>query len=305
MNKVCIIAGQSGEEIVNEFKKRNIDILLICGKENESGSELVDKLLVKDLSNTEEIVNEIKKFSKYLFLGTGHKLAIKIAKKCFEEGIIINFDAKKAELFKNKLNTHKYVKNLGYDTPLLHVIENEIDNFTPDSYPVVLKSEEDSFKTEMISDENNFFRVRDLILSSNSKVIVEKFINGFEVTIPVYASKNKIEAKSAALDMTDINKKAVSILKGFDLDRENKFLCNYKLSKILKEKVSSIVRDIILKSGFIGYPRFDIMIEKDKVYILEINAIMVTALGGSHYGWENVGMNPASDMVELFLENNQ
>ena len=302
MNKVCVIAGQSGYEIVKEFQKKDIDVFLICGKENESGWDIADKLLVIDLKNKDEILKKIKEYSNYLFLGTGHNLAIDIAKLSHSKGCIINFNVDIANLFKNKLRTHKYINELGYCTPLLHVIENENDMFTPKVFPVVLKSEEDSYKTEMVNGIDDFNIVKMNILKSGSNVIIEKFIDGFEVTISVKATISNVIACKSALDMKGINEKAVSILKGFDLKREENKSYSYNLKEDIKRKICHIVEDIISKSGFTGYPRFDIMIDhNDTIYILEINSIMVTALGGAHYPWEEVQINPAKDMVELFL----
>lgn len=304
MNKICVIAGQSGYEIVKEFHKKNIEILLVCGQDKESGHDITDELFVCDLKNIENILEKIRSYSNYLFLGTGHNLAIKIAKLYKKEGGIINFSTDIASLFKNKLKTHQYIQSLGYKTPIIYIIEYMDDHFTPNSFPVILKSEEDSYKTEMVSNINDFHRVKRNILNSGSKVIVEKFIDGFEVTIPVKSMKNQVIARKESLNMKEINKKAVSILKGFDMDREekNNYNASNFLSDELKERVVFLVEDIIEKSGFIGYPRFDIMIDiNEEIYILEINSIMVTALGGLHYPWLEVGINPAKDMVELYL----
>jgi hypothetical protein len=300
MKKVSVIAGQSGEEIVKEFQIRGVEVLLICGKVGESGSELADEVLICDLSLTDSIVDKIENYSRYLFLGTGHNLAINIARICAQKELEVNFDTEIAKLFKSKLKTHRFVSQLGYKTPLLHVINGSDDNFSPKIFPVILKSEEDSYKTEMVGSVREFMEVRDRILDSNSVVVVENYISGFEVTIPVKAAINKVEACRASLSMEGINTKAVSILKGFDNsgDSENSGL----LTESMQDRIVKIVEHIISESKYTGYPRFDIIIGTDsEIYILEINSIMVTAVGGTHYPWSEVGMNPASDMVDQFI----
>ena len=304
MRKVVVIAGQSGLEIVQEFHQAGFQVLLVCGKEGESGAEIADELVVKDLSCIEEVYEAFASYSDLVFLGTGHYLAIDLAHYCVVKGCTLNFNHEAAALFKNKLKTHQFVKQLGYQSPLLYVISDETDTYTPDVWPVVLKSERDTYKTELVNSVDEFSRVRDGMLATGSKIIIERFIDGYEVTLPVIADKDSVHAVTAALDMQGINEKAVSILKGFDLKREEK-----KLEKIstavtpeMKSRIATAAEDIIVKAGFFGYPRFDIMVEKDDFYILEINSIMVTAVGGTHYPWDAVGINPARDMVQLFIK---
>lgn len=304
MKKVVVVAGQSGCEIVQEFQKRGIEVLLVCGREGESGSAIADHLLVKDLSAYEEIASKILEYSSFVFFGTGHNLAIQLAKSCLKQGGVINFDPKAADLFKNKLDTHKYVQARGFKSPLMYIISDARDEFVPESYPIVLKTERDTFKTQAINNAQEFEDVKSKMLESGSQVLVERYIDGYEVTIPVKASKGAVEAVANSLDMTGINEKAVMILKGFDLKREEKkFNSKYNnVSASVKARIVEATEDIIGSANFIGYPRFDIMVDGEDFYILEVNAIMVAALGGTHYPWHEVGINPASDMVELYLD---
>lgn len=303
--KVVVVAGQSGAEIVEEFHREGYQVLLVCGKEGEAGADLAEELVVKDLSQIEEVYTSFADYSKLVFFGTGHFLAIDLAHYCVKMGCTINFDHEAAALFKNKLKTHRYVNQLGYLSPLIYVVSDQGDSYLPDSWPVVLKSEQDTYKTEMVDSVQDFMRVRDAMLATGSQVLVERFIDGYEVTLPVIAEKGSVRALPAALDMQGINEKAVSILKGFDLKREDKKSVGIAtvVTPEMKAKIASAAEDIISQAGFYGYPRFDIMVEGNEFYILEINSIMVSALGGTHYPWESVGLNPARDMVQLFIKN--
>lgn len=305
MKNVVVVAGQSGKEIVKEFQEQGYNVLLICGKPEEAGSDIANDVLIQDLSKIRKIYSVIKEYSNLVFFGTGHNLAIELAKFCNSNGCSINFDPEIANLFKNKLRTHNFIEELGYLTPLEHVIVDNSDSYSPKILPVILKSEQDSYKTEMVNTYDEYRRVKNNILSTGSKVLVERFINGFEVTIPVIADKDVIKARASSLDMDGINEKAVSILKGFDLDREKNsgITFNNSITPDIKKRIIDAVETIISKSKFFGYPRFDIMVKEEKFYILEINSIMVTALGGTHYPWERVGINPARDMVNVFLKN--
>lgn len=305
MQKVVVIAGQSGLEIVQEFHHAGFQVLLVCGKEGEAGAEIADELVVKDLSHIKEVYEAFASYSDLVFFGTGHYLAIDLAHYCVAQGCTINFDHETATLFKNKLKTHQFVKQLGYQSPLLYVISDETDTYTPDAWPVVLKSERDTYKTELVNSIDEFDRVRSGMLATGSKIIIERFIDGYEVTLPVIADKDSIRALEVALDMQGINEKAVSILKGFDLKREEKKFeeISVTVTPEMKLRIVKAAEDIVSRAGFYGYPRFDIMVEGDEFYILEVNSIMVTALGGTHYPWDAVGLNPARDMVQLFINN--
>lgn len=305
MKKVVVIAGQSGREIVQEFQRVGYSVLLICGKTGEAGSDIANDLLVIDLSETEATLSAIENYSRLVFFGTGHNLAIDLAKLCESKGFTINFDPNIANLFKNKLKTHLFVRELGYQSPLLQIIEDDFDQFIPESLPVVLKSEQDTYKTEAVSSLADFHRIKAAMLATGSRVLVERFIDGFEVTLPIIADKNSVKARPEALDMEGINEKAVSILKGFDLNREKNKAGSIAavVTPDVKRKIVDATETIVSKSGFYGYPRFDIMVDGNDFYILEVNSIMVTAVGGTHYPWGDVGLNPARDMVDLFLNN--
>lgn len=304
--RISIVGGSSSDALIESCRKKGYYSVAFFGRNTDRGFGMADENYFIDLSNTQEIVEIIKEKSDCLLIGTGHKYAHKIAKYLFDENFLVSINPYTAEFGKNKILAYETINKLGFRTPKFLVIESKehldmigIDNIC---IPSVVKSENDSVRT---AKANNIEQLEELLsenFSTNSKVIVEEFIEGVEYTIPVISDGNEVYTIPKALDMTDINRIAVAHLRNFE-NLDEKYDRKKILSSDLKEKICQICIDITKHIGFLGFVRFDLMVDlSDEVYVLEINEVAVSRIGPDHYPWQEVNINPADEMINNIVK---
>lgn len=316
MNKkirIGIIGGGSGDVLAATACNMNLKTILVAGKETDRGVDIADESYVIDYKNKEEIVELLLEKVDCTVIGTGHKYAHEIAKELYDKGMPISIEPYKAEYGKNKLKTYEMLKSLGYKAPDYIIVEygtqitkNLLENIT---LPCVVKSIEDAVGT---AKANNIEQLRSILeenMNNKSSAIVQEFIDGLDVTIPVISDGTKIEAVKRALDLKDLNRIAIIDLANFE-NTEFEFERFEVINEEVKDHIIKLVEDVVVKIGLVGVPRFDIKVTRDReIYVLEINEVAVSRFGPGHpfggyihFPWEKINFNMAEEMIKVALQ---
>ena len=115
----------------------------------------------------------------------------------------------------------------------------------------------------------------------SEKLIVQEFIKGTEITVPVFGNGNEIEIFDIIgfEEQHNENFWINSEQKVFGGVTEKAVHFNEQMSKKIKE----ICRKIYNEFGFVDYTRFDFRIRENEVYFLEANAFPYLGEDGAMY----------------------
>lgn len=115
----------------------------------------------------------------------------------------------------------------------------------------------------------------------SEKLIVQEFIKGTEITVPVFGNGNNIEIFDIIgfEEQNNENFWINSEQKVFGGVTEKAIFFHEKLDK----KIKDICRKIYQEFGFVDYTRFDFRISKNDVYFLEANAFPYLGEDGAMY----------------------
>ena len=126
-----------------------------------------------------------------------------------------------------------------------------------------------SFGISIINNEKEIEKAINFSLKYGNEVIIEEFVEGKEVSSGVLFFKNKI----IALPLTEI----ISQNAFFDYDAKYNGKANEitpaKISKKLTRKIQNTSKLIYEKFKLNNICRIDYIIQKDKIYVIEINTI--------------------------------
>lgn len=276
MKFIGVIAGISGEVIVKELKKLGYSTFLISGRDNDSGMNISDKSLTIDLKEKEKIYEILKEnmIEKVIF-GTGHVLAFYLAEYLKEKGIKVSINPKSSLLAKDKFLYKEELKKYNILTPEYICLEVD-DEIKLDfikkkiKIPCVVKSTIDLLLPKKANNEEELIKYIEELKKLKSPILIEKFIEGVDLTIPVLS--NNTEKK--AILVSYYSKAKECKLKGFKTTAEIKKLDNY-----LEESLMKFAEEVIKKTDIIGMARLDIILGEDKkIYVLECNSVMVTGI---------------------------
>lgn len=303
MNKwIGVIAGKSGDTITDELHRRGFKVALVAGKDGEAGTDIADKVFICDLK--EHLL--IKKFFDEMniiniLFATGHRLAIALAEKFEKDKFKISLDLSKVILCKNKYTLKKELRKIEIKTPedfLLHIDDFNNKSFeiikNKIGYPCVLKSIEDVQPPEKIFDEDALKdRVKDLLQKEQS-VFVEKFIHGADATVPVFIDDIGIQK----IFVMSYSKAIDDKLKGF----EDSYILEF--SENQKNKILDYAKKIVEKFDLKGLIRIDVVVENEKIFVLEVNCVIVSGNVGDQYNvlFLKSGFNRASCIVDYALK---
>ncbi|MBK3331512.1 D-alanine--D-alanine ligase [Persephonella atlantica] len=168
----------------------------------------------------------------------------------------------------DKSFTKEIARCSGIKTPQWITVEKVEDIKKWDRYPAVVKpnTEGSSIGVEIANDKKQLINAVEKAISLDSKVIIEEFIDGREITIGILNGK--------VLEPIEI-----VVKEGF-YDFQNKYLSDkteYIISPSLDEKVRRDLENSALKIyrtlGCKGTARADFMLKDDTAYFLEINTI--------------------------------
>lgn len=303
MNKwIGVIAGKSGDTITDELHRRGFKVALVAGKDGEAGTDIADKVFICDLKEYILIKNFFDERNiKNILFATGHRLAIDLAEKFEKDKFIISLDLNKVKFCKNKYSFKRELRKIGIETPddfLLYVSNFNNDSFAiiknKIGYPCVLKSIEDIEPPEKITDEGALKnQVKDLLQNEHS-VFVERFIHGADATVPVFIDDTGIQKMFVMSYSKAIDDK----LKGFEDSYISEFTENQK------NKILDYTKNIVEKFNLKGLIRIDIIVDNDKIFVLEVNSVIVSGNVGDQYNilFLKSGFNRASCIVDYALK---
>lgn len=276
MECIGIIAGISGEVIVKEVKKLGYETLVISGREKDSGMNISDKNLVVDLKLKEKIYEELKKNNiKKIIFGTGHILAFELADFLSKKGIRISINPKSSLIAKDKFLYKKLLVQKGILTPKFILIDQKEyydvkKVIAKVGIPCIIKSTIDTMYPKKANTVEELEKYIEEVKKSNSSILVEEFIEGIDITVPVYS--NYKETKS--LKVSYYNKAKECHLIGFNFSNNIE-----KLPLNIENKILKFAEEVIRKTNIIGMSRLDIIVDRNmKYYILECNSVMVTGI---------------------------
>lgn len=291
---IGLIAGSSGDSLVDELHKRDYSVAIVCGKKNEPGFSEADCSLAIDLSRHEEIYNffALHSVSKVIF-GTGHTIAFTLAEYLLAKGISLNIDPVKCNMAKDKYKFKRQLEALGINTPKT-LWADDISKFKDIkelSFPYVFKSTSDKFQPCKINNMNELELVNREVLRADSKVLVEEYIDGNDCTVAVVNDGNIIKS----LGVTYYSKAKEYKLRGFNNAYSKKMTCEKE------REICRIAEEIVRKLHFFGLVRIDFIVSEE-IYVLELNSVIVTGYTGSAYPFfKKQGINIASVLIDNAL----
>lgn len=296
MKYIGLIGGKSGDLVSQEIQKRGYKVALVCGKENEQGFDIADKVFVKDLSNKKEILEFFLNLGvTEVIISTGHILAFELADYLEKNQMKISIDVKTSFLCKDKYALKEKMLEYGFDTPKflffqydskhLNNLEKITENF---NFPLVLKPNTDKLEPIAVHNKEELYKYYYKIVNLNSNILVEELIIGSDLTVPVLYDGENIKS----IGIMYWAKGSEDKLIGFEASK------SYKINN--EEAVIETVEKLIKKINVLGLSRADLIVTEDKIYFLEINSVIVCGnLGGTYTKlWISKGYNFASLLVD-------
>lgn len=297
MEIIGLIAGSSGDSLVDELHLQDKLVAIVCGRISDFGYDNADYKIVEDLTHREEIYNFFNKLNvNKVILGTGHFIAFELVKFLSSKGIRFSIDISNSEFAKDKAKFLKDVRMHGFIVPGHKIIDNykELIETPLNSirFPVVLKSNIDKTQPVNVFTYEEFMKYGKIIVDSNSTIIVEDYIRGNDCTVAISFDGTKIKD----FGVTYYSKAKEYKLIGF---REAK---SEKMSEEIEKKIIDIARQLVLKYRFIGLTRTDFIVDEE-IYLLEINTVMVTGYHGSAYPFfKKMKINIAKELIDVSLK---
>lgn len=295
--KIGLIAGKSGEVLYKELKKRGEMVYLLAGKKEDSGVNIALNKFVCDFEKKNEIEEYLKKNNvKEIVVGTGHLKAINLLEYLEMKGYKLSINLNEIKLCKDKHNLKSELIKLGYETPKYNLYKNikEAEKETAINFPCVLKSTIDIFPPSLIKNKEHLLKKIKEYQYLNTCVMLEEYVEGNEVSIPVVNDGEEIKV----LGIMNYSKGKDEKLEGF----EN--LIVESLTTEEEEKVVDLSLKLIEKLKIHGLLRIDAIIKNKKMYILEINGIIVTGETNDDYTkiWKKKKMNFPENLVNCALK---
>jgi len=178
-------------------------------------------------------------------------------------------DLKTSAICMDKSLTKDILKAEGITVPEGYTIQNldQINDLRL-GYPVVVKpnSEGSSIGVKIVENEDQLGKAVGEILKIDSKVIIERFIKGREITVGILNGE--------PLDIIEIKVK-----EGFYdyynkyISQETEYICPAEIESSLYRKIQNTALKIYNILGCKGVARVDFILDKDKPYFLEVNTI--------------------------------
>lgn len=295
-----LIGGRSGEALTDSIHKKNKKVAIVIGSENGSGYNKADYVCKSDLSNKHEILEFFQSNNvKNVIIGTGHILAFELAEYLEKNNINISINIKASSLCKDKHLFKSALEKLGIKTPKSLLISeyNDIEKYLEKdnsgiNLPCVLKSNIDVVQPELIYDKTKLIEKTKHILSLNSQVLIEEYIDGNDCTVMVCNDKNAVKSSPVLY----YSKAKEFNLAGF------KNAKSVKMSQQLELNLKSLSERIIETLDIIGVSRVDYIVKEDKIYVLEVNSVIVSCYEGTimpMYKLNNI--NVADNIVDTAI----
>lgn len=293
MSKIIgLIGGASGKDLTKQLHEKGYRVALVAGKNGELGTDIADYVLTIDLQNVDTIRSFFHDLNvKHLILGTGHRYAFKLAEELEKDGITPNVNVKASLIAKVKNDYRDLICEKGFLSPAYFTIPNKDE--MPDikmieekvGFPCVVKAAIDTMYPQKANTEVELKAAIEEILNSGSPVLIEQFIKGIDITVPV----SVVNSKAKAYAVCYYSKAEECDLKGFTHEEYMK----KHLSKEDEIKVLDYCERLALASGFEGLPRFDAMaLPGGDTYVLEVNSVGVTGISDHYEPYNNAVLRP-------------
>lgn len=299
MQTIGLIAGKSGDSLTDELHKRGYRVAIVCGRMGEAGYDSADERVILDLLEFEKIAQFFREQGvKKVIIGTGHYLAFGLVERLEQAGFKTNIDVEKSLLAKDKVRFKKKLEEIGVDTPAYASFLTR-EEFYKDGamfpLPCVVKSNTDTIQPRKVNDIENLLEAAEDVFLTNAVLLLEQYIQGNDCTVAVVNDGITIRP----LGVLYYSKAKEYGLKGFDLAKSE------RISEEKEKEVCKIASDIVSKIGFSGLVRVDFIIS-ERVYVLELNSVIVTGYHGSAYPFfKKQGINIAAEALNaslIFLE---
>lgn len=274
---IGLIAGSSGDSLTHQLQKKGYMVALICGKEYEPGFETANYKLVCDLSESKKIIDFLSNLKvKKVIFGTGHFKAIELLPLLESSGMQTNLDQSSFNLVKDKIKFKNFLTKHKILTPRYFVFNSTAEfsrqmNNVP--LPCVIKSATDAIQPVKVFTLGRLRELVELIISKNSDVLIEEYIDGSDCTVGVTNDGQSLQDYGVIYYC----KAKEYELEGFEGANAN------KLDLHLEEKVRKLSLKLVELVNIQGLVRVDYLVLSGDIYVLEINAIIVTGYTGSAY----------------------
>ncbi|HHT7189438.1 TPA: ATP-grasp domain-containing protein [Bacillus cereus] len=293
MECIGLIAGSSGDSLTDALHNRGYTVALVAGKEKEPGIDKADKKIITDLSNFYEIEEFFHNNKvQFIILGTGHSKAFRLASHLEKLGFYTSVDIPKSQIAKDKIKFKKELDRIEVPTPQYmsfnsdYDLENIVNSV---GIPCVVKSPVDLIQPQKVNSKIELEEAILELLALKGEVLIERFISGVDCTVPVLSDGENVKS----LGVTYYNKAVEYQLKGF----EN--IYHPKLSKEVEREIEKLSINIIKEMGFKGLVRLDYIIENQKIYVLELNSVIMTGYNCTSYPFfKEKGIDIAQEMID-------
>lgn len=302
--KLGIVTGKSGKTLVKYLVELGHEVYVVTGDHKNGGGEYARDVYYKYFDVKNENRSEYQLICDWLvnigiegfILGTGvwfaHEIAYKLSK---EFDVCISHNVDYLGVFKNKLKTKELFIDFGLNTPRYQYLSSKDTNliFEP---PFVVKSNIDLFPVWLCHSREDFlaFQIETVDAIWNKGVLLEEYIEGNDLTIPVFAGLKSVDVPSLVYWSKQVNYR----LEGF--------------GELTGDRIPENVQDCILKEckkmieelGYFGVCRFDIRVSKSAYYYLEINSVVsIRDEGSSFLAMKEVGINYVERAMSVYLDN--
>lgn len=290
---IGLVAGHSGDSLTDKLHKKNFKVAIVCGKTDEPGYGLADYKIQTDLSKKEEIYrffvrNNVEK----VVIGTGHILAIELSQFLEAKGLTTNISYENSIFVKDKIKTKKFFKRYDILTPkfIYGSDINIINDIKLIGFPCVVKSSVDKIQPVKVYNIKELYEQVNIILRLKSNVLIEEFIDGGDCTTAVVYNGKNIKL----IQNIEYSKAKAYGLQGFN----SAHVAN--IDDYINEEIKKIIFRFYEINPIIGTVRFDFIIDKEKIYLLEINSVIVTGYNGSAYPFFK---KANIDIADIMIEN--
>ncbi|MEG1506143.1 MAG: ATP-grasp domain-containing protein [Bacilli bacterium] len=295
--KIGLIAGRSGEALYRELKKTGKEIYLLAGNESDSGVDIALNKFICDFEKKKEIEEYLRKNNvKQIIVGTGHIKVLNLLEYLQKKGYKLSIELEKINLCKDKHKLKKELINLGYFTPKYCLYKNiaELEKDVQIKFPCVLKSTVDKFSPSLIRERKILLKKIEEYQFIESEIILEEYIEGNEISIPVINNGEQINI----LGIMNYSKGKDEKLEGF----EN--LVVEQLNEEKEKEVTKLSLNLIKQLQVYGLSRIDAIIKEERIYILEINGIIVTGETNDDYTkiWKQKKMDFPKNLIACALK---
>ena len=302
--KVGIITGKSGNTLVKHLNDLGHTVYVVTGDLENGGVNHAKDYYHNYFNVKDDNTLIYKNICKWLLekdiegfiLGTGiwfaHDIAIMLNNS---HGIPCSHSVDYISVLKDKTQTKELFEEYGLKTPAHECLYNKNKDIKL-STPFVVKSNIDLFPVWLCHEISDFNKFKNTITDSvwSKGVLIEQFIEGNDLTIPVFASIGNVEDSC----LVYWSKQKTYKLEGFGE------LTNDKIPLGVESNLLAECNSMISGLGYYGVCRFDIRVSNNEYFYLEINSVVsIRDEGSSFKALKDVGINYVEKAVKIYIKN--